>query len=135
MTRQSRHRRKIPRKVPRYHSKPVTISTSWLLGAASILALYFVLPRTLLGIPPSLIFSSLQDQQVRESLLAGDTWALRNRLKAIGVEDKANAYFESEISDDREREYYLDQQFRDVTGYYNGSEYEEGENGNLIIKK
>jgi len=134
MTR-SRPKRRIPRKVPRYHSKSVTLSTSWLLGAGCILALYFVLPRTLFGVPPSLIFSSLQDQKVRESLLAGDTWALRNRLKAIGIEDKANAYFESEISDDREREHYLDQQFRDITGYYNRSEYEKGKNDKLIIKK
>lgn len=137
MTR-SRPQRKVPRQVVRKtsHSQSPTLSPSWLLGGLSLVTiLYVAFPRTIFGLPPSLIFSALQDQQVRESLFAGDSYALRNRLKALGVEDKANKHFEEEFSDDREREQFLDQQFRDATGYYNRSEYEEGKDGDLKIVK
>lgn len=131
----ARTQRKLPRKVTRQKRQSSSIPSSWLYGFGFLVVLYFVVPHTLFGLPPSLIFSALQDAQVRESLFSGDSTRLRNRLKTIGLEDKANTYFEEQIPDDRAREHYLDQQFRDVTGYYNQSEYEEGEDGRLDIKK
>lgn len=131
MTR-SRPKRTMPRYSP---SKSPTLPTSWLVGFGFIVVLYLVLPRTWLGLPPSLMFSALADQQVRESLFSGDTEKLRYRLKAIGLEDQANTHFEEAIPDERDRERYLDQQFRDATGDHNSSEYKEEKDGTLTIKE
>jgi hypothetical protein len=110
----------------------VTYSLIPTVGMAGILLTSYLssTPLTIAGIPPSIIFSAVQDKGVISAFVTGDSGALHDELKQMGVEEKMNDFYRNKIPDQQERDRYIHQRFYDHSGYV-GTNYKTTPSGNL----
>lgn len=88
---------------------------------------------TIQGVPTSIVFKFLLDEQAREAYFSGQPPALHDRLRNMGIEEEIKAFYRDQYPDEVELDWFIHQLLFDRSGYV-GKNYKVGPDDQLILK-